>query len=177
MDTYTSNQMNIINATYFYNRGSNGSNTPTFVEKEFSTGIIFDTIRESISNQYEHTFGAKPDYRILNTLVDGFVLFNLHKNKYMLKNKNELLKYVKNPSISLEETTYFMDIFLYNQRPKFLSEDEHEYIRSCGNLDGYHESCMDEEDDYNDIDISRLLDNIENTVSIISNNFSTLISN
>jgi hypothetical protein len=173
MDTYSSNQMNIINATYFYNRGSNDSNTPTFVEKEFSTGIIFDTIRESISNQYEHTFGAKPDYRILNSLVDGFVLFNLHKNKYMLKNKDELLKYVKNPSISLQETTYFMDIFLYNQRPKFLSSNEHEYIRSCGDLDGYDDYDNDEDDH----DISNLLNSIENTVSVITNTFSNLTSN
>lgn len=178
MDSFNT-PMVTIDSTYFYDGGCNNCENPTIIRKEFSTGIIFNTIRESISNQYEHTFGAKPDYRILNTLVDGFVLFNLHKNKNMLKSKDELLKYINNKSISIEEKTYFTDIFLYNQRPMFLTFDEHEYIRSCGNLDEYHESCMDEEDDDydDDIDIGRLLDNIENTVSIISNNYSALISN
>lgn len=34
---------------------------------------------------------------------------------------------------------YFWDIFLFNQRPKFLTSDEHDYIRDCGDLDGYVE--------------------------------------
>ena len=57
----------------------------------------------------------------------------------MLNSKTELLKYVSNCSISLEEKMYFTDIFLYNQRPDFLSFDEHEYIRSYDNLDGFTE--------------------------------------
>ncbi len=167
-----------IDSTYFYDGGCNNCENPTIIRKEFSTSIIMDTIRKSISNQHLHTFGVKPHENNLEMLVDGFVLFNLHKNKNMLKSKDELLKYINNKSISIEEKTYFTDIFLYNQRPRFLTFDEHEYIRSCGNLDGYHESCMEEDDDYDDdIDIGRLLDNIENTVSIISNNYSALISN
>ncbi len=140
MDTHSS-EMITINATFFYD---NDSKNPTTIKKEFSPTIILDTIREFISSQHLYTFGVKPQETQMCVLVDGFVLFNLHKNKYMLKNKDELLKYMNDTSISLEEKTYFSDFFLYNQRPKFLTFDEHEYIRACGNLDGYKEFLHDD---------------------------------
>ena len=124
-----------IDATYFFE-----DTTPTIVKKELSTRIVIDTIRNFIADQYEYTFGAKPDLCILEELLDGFLLFNLHKNKYMLQSKEALLKYVNDKSISWEERTYFLDIFLYNQRPKFLSFDEHEYLRSCGDLKGFNDN-------------------------------------
>lgn len=133
-DCSISTKMNRIDATYFYSKNE----PPTIVKKEFSTYIIFQTISEDISSQYKFTFGVEPYPQILNCLIDGFVLFNLHKNKYMLKSKNELLKYMNDRSISFEEKAYFQDIVLYKQRPKFLTFDEHEYIRACGNLDGYY---------------------------------------
>jgi hypothetical protein len=184
MDTYH-NQMTTITSTFFYDEdGCDNCKNPTFINKEFSTSIILDTIRQSISNQYLHTFGVKPDYRNLESLLDGFVLFNLHKNKNMLKSKDELLKYLNNKNISLEENSYFIHIFLYSQRPKFLTFEEHEYIRCCGNLEGYYKGCLDDdsEDDYDNDnndnnDIGSLLDTLENTISIISNKYSALISN
>ena len=127
-----------INSTICYDVNCNN---PNIIKKELSTSIIIDTIRESISSQYLYTFGVKPKESKLNILVDGFVLFNLHKNKYMLKSKDELLKYMDNTSIPIEEKLYFSDIFLYNQRPNFLTFDEFEYIRACGNLYGYNERC------------------------------------
>jgi hypothetical protein len=180
MDTYQ-NKMTTITSTFFYDEdGCDNCKNPTFVNKEFSTSIIMDTIRESISSQYLHTFGAKPHYSILENLVAGFVLFNLHKNKNMLKSKDELLKYINNSSISLEEKLYFKDIFLYSQRPKFLTFDEHEYIRCCGNLEGYYEGCLDDDDDVdnynNNVDIGNLFDSLGNTISIITNNYSALIA-
>jgi hypothetical protein len=140
MDT-PSTQMNTINSTFFYD---NDFKNPTIIKKEFSTSIILDTIRESITSQHLYTFGVKPQESQLDVLVNGFVLFNLHKNKYMLKNKDELLKYMNNASISLEEKTYFSDIYLYTQRPRFLTFDEHEYIRTCGNLNEYTEILHDD---------------------------------
>jgi hypothetical protein len=128
-------QMININATYFYD---NAVENPTIVKKEFSTHIIFQTIAQDISSHYKYTFGANPDPSVLDMLIHGFVLFNLHKNKYMLKSKNELLKYMNDRSICIEEKEYFKDIFLYKQRPDFLTLDEHEYIRACGDLDGYY---------------------------------------
>jgi hypothetical protein len=124
--------MNTIKATFFYDGGS--KYTPTTVKKELSTDIIFQTITESIRSQYAYIFGEIPHHLLLEQLVNGFVLFNLHKNKYMLNSKDELLKYVKDNNISIEENVYFTDIFLYNQRPKFLTADEHECIRACGSL-------------------------------------------
>ena len=123
-----------FDTTYFF-EGS----TPTIVKKELSPHIVIDTIRNFIANQYEHTFDAKPDLRILQGLLNGFILFNLHKNKYMVKSKEELLKYVNDKSISFEEREYFLHIFLYNQRPKFLTFDEHEYLRACGDLEGFND--------------------------------------
>ena len=123
-----------FDATYFFE-----GITPTIVKKELSPHIVIDTIRNFIANQYEYTFGAKSDLHILEVLLDGFLLFNLHKNKYMLKNKEELLKYVNDKSVAYEEKEYFLNIFLYNQRPKFLSFDEHEYLRSCGDLEGFND--------------------------------------
>ena len=99
-----------IEATYFFE-----DTTPTIVKKELSPHIVIDTIRNFITDQYEYTFGEKPDLRILEGLLDGFLLFNLHKNKYMLQSKEALLKYVNDKSISWEERKYFLDIFLYNQ--------------------------------------------------------------
>jgi hypothetical protein len=130
------NNMIKFNATYFFE-----NTIPIIVKKELSNHIIVDTIRNFIANQYEYTFGANPHSSILQVLLDGFFLFNLHKNKYMLKSKEELLKYVNDKSVSHEEKEYFLHIFLYNQRPKFLSFDEHEYLRTCGDLEGF--------DDYN----------------------------
>jgi hypothetical protein len=91
------------------------------------------------------------------------------------------LKYLNNKNISLEENSYYIHIFLYSQRPKFLTFEEHEYIRCCGNLEGYYKGCLDDDVD-DDIDndnndIGSLLDTLENTVSIISNKYSALISN
>jgi len=125
-----------FNATYFFE-----DMMPTIVKKELSPHIVIDTIRNFIANYYEYTFGAKPDLCVLEGLLDGFLLFNLHKNKYMLKSKTALLNYINDKTVSCEEKNYFLDIFLYNQRPKFLTFDEHEYLRSCGDLDGF--------DDYN----------------------------
>ena len=123
-----------IDATYFFE-----DNTPTIVKKELSPYIVADTIRNFINNQYEYTFGAKPDLHALQEHLDGFILFNLHKNKYMLKSKEALLKYVNNNSVAWEEREYFLNIFLYSQRPKFLSFDEHEYLRACGDLKGFND--------------------------------------
>jgi len=74
-----------------------------------------------------------------NPSADGFVLFNLRSNKYMLTSKTELLNYITDENVPVEEKLYFSDIFLYNQRPSFLSKDEHEYIRACRTLNGFEE--------------------------------------
>lgn len=94
-------------------------------------------VREFAQNHAMYTFGAPQAEHILNAIVDGFFLFNLRKDKYMLKSKDELLQYCKDESVSFQEKLYFWDIFLFNQKPDFLSDDEHEYIRLCGDLDGY----------------------------------------
>ena len=125
-------QMNKVNATYFYD---NLADNPTIIQKEISTGIIFQTIAEDISSYYKHTFGQEPTSEGLDRLVNGFILFNLHKNRYMLNDKYELLKYINDGSISIEEKEYFQNVFLYKQRPNFLNLDELECIRACGALD------------------------------------------
>jgi hypothetical protein len=96
-------------------------------------------IRCFVQNQSMHTFGMPIADYILHLLTDGFVLFNLRSNKYMLNSKTELLNYIADENVELEEKLYFTDIFLYNQRPSFLSKDEHEYIRACRTLDGFEE--------------------------------------
>ncbi len=124
-----------ISATYFYD-----DITPHVVKKELTSNIIVDTISEFINNQYEYIFGVKPDNKVLIMLTEGYILFNLHKNRYMLNNKTELLKYISNKSISIEEKEYFKDIFLFIQKPKFLTAEEREYIRACGDLNGYNKN-------------------------------------
>ena len=103
-------------------------------------------VREFVQNQSIYRYGMPIAEYILNSIVNGFFLFNLRKDKYMLKSKDELLKYIADENVSLEERLYFRDIFLYNQRPNFLSFNEHEYIRACGNLDGFFENPDDESD-------------------------------
>jgi hypothetical protein len=98
-----------------------------------------------------HTYGMPIAEYNENAIVDGFFLFNLRKDKYMVNSKQELLNYNADENVSLEEKLYFWDIFLYNQRPKFLSYNEHEYIRATGGtLDGFFED--DDEDDDDDDD-------------------------
>lgn len=94
-------------------------------------------IREFAQNHAMSIFGLPQADHILNAIVDGFILFNLRKDKYMLNSKDELLQYCKDENVTLQEKLYFWDIFLFDQRPRFLTDDEHEYIRSCGDLDGY----------------------------------------
>jgi len=107
---------------------------PIDIEKESPERIA---IREFVQNQAMYTFGMLQAEHILNAIVDGFLLFNLRKDKYMLKSKDDLLRYCKDENVTIQEKLYFWDIFLFNQKPEFLSDDEHEYIRSCGDLDGY----------------------------------------
>ncbi len=133
-DTSLMSSMNEVTSTYFFEE-----NTPTIINKQLSSFIVIDTIRNFIAHQFEYTFGAKPATNNLEMLVDGFLLFNLHKNKYMLKNKEALLIYVNDKSISVEEKEYFLHIFLFNQQPKYLSIDEHEYLRACGDLEGFND--------------------------------------
>lgn len=103
-------------------------------------------VREFVQNQSIYRYGMPISEHILNAIVNGFFLFNLRKDKNMVKSKDELIKYIADENVSLEERLYFRDIFLYNQRPKFLTFDEHEYIRACGNLDGFFENPDDESD-------------------------------
>ncbi len=134
MENYNNNSQFVnFSSTFFFEESK-----PSFTTKQLSPYIIVDTIRQSLIEQYEYTFGAKPHTSVLESMVDGFVLFNLHKNKYMLKRKTDLLKYVKDKTISLEEKDYFLNIILYNQRPRFLTFDEHQYLRACGDLEGFN---------------------------------------
>jgi len=108
--------------------------TPIIVEEEMSAR---DAIREFVQYQSMFIFGMPQAEHILDLIVNGFFLFNLRKDKYMLNSKEDLLKYCKDNSVPFEEKMYFDNIFLYNQRPDFITDDEHEYIRACGDLDGY----------------------------------------
>jgi len=115
---------------------------PTIIEN-LSPEML--AIRSFVQNQSIHTFGMPIADYILHSIVNGFILFNLRSDKkYMLANKTELLKYIADENVSLEEKLYFWDIFLYNHRPSFLSRDEHEYIRACGTLDGFEEADDEE---------------------------------
>ena len=124
-----------VKSTTFANDDTEHS-TPIIVEKEMSER---DAIREFVQNHSMYTFGGLQGENIIEAIVNGFFLFNLRENKYMLNSKAELLQYCKDNTVSLEEKMYFWDIFLFNQRPKFLTSEEHDYIRDCGNLDGYVE--------------------------------------
>ena len=107
---------------------------PIIVEEEMSER---DAIREFVQYQSMYIFGMPQAEHILDLIVNGFFLFNLRKDKYMLNSKDDLIKYCKDNSVPFEEKMYFDNIFLYNYRPDFLTDDEHEYIRACGDLDGY----------------------------------------
>ena len=107
---------------------------PIIVEEEMSTR---NAISEFVQYQAMYIFGRPQAEHIVDFIVNGFFLFNLRKDKYMLKSKDDLLQYCKDESVSFEEKMYFDNIFLYNYRPHFLTDDEHEYIRACGDLDGY----------------------------------------
>lgn len=121
---------------------------PTIIENESPERIA---VREFVKNQTMNTFGMPVAEYIVSSIVNGFFLFNLRSDKkYMLANKTELLKYIADENVSLEEKLYFQDIFLYNQRPSFLSKNEHEYIRACGTLDGFEEEDDEEIDEIED---------------------------
>ena len=122
-----------VKSTTFANEDHQHS-TPIIVEKEMSAR---DAIREFVQSQSMYTFGTLQAEHITDAIVNGFFLFNSRDNKYMLNSKDELLQYCKDNTVSLEEKMYFWDIFLFIQRPKFLTPDEHDYIRDCGDLDGY----------------------------------------
>jgi len=124
-----------VKSTTFANDDTEHS-TPIIVEKEMSAR---DAVREFVQNHSIYTFGGLQGENIIEAIVNGFFLFNSRENKYMLNSKAELLQYCKDNTVSLEEKMYFWDIFLFNQRPKFLTSDEHDYIRDCGDLDGYVE--------------------------------------
>jgi hypothetical protein len=107
---------------------------PIIVEEEMSTR---NAICEFVQYQAMYIFGMPQAEHIADLIVNGFFLFNLRKDKYMLNSKDDLIKYCKDNSVPFEEKMYFDNIFLYNYRPDFLTDDEHEYIRAMGDLDGY----------------------------------------
>lgn len=107
---------------------------PIIVEEEMSTR---NAICEFVQYQAMYIFGRPQAEHIVDFIVNGFFLFNLRKDKYMLNSKDDLIKYCKDNSVPFEEKMYFDNIFLYNYRSDFLTDDEHEYIRAMGDLDGY----------------------------------------
>jgi hypothetical protein len=133
MDQLNNNPNIKFYSTYFYN----GSDSPTYVTKELSPWLVKDTIRDFIGDQFKYIYGARPNPNNLEMLVDGFMLFNLHKNKSMLMDRNMLNQYLNNKGISVEENSYFLNIVLQIQKPHFISQDEMEYIRATGTMDGY----------------------------------------
>jgi hypothetical protein len=112
-------------------------------------------------------------------LVDGFMLFNLHKNKSMLTNRKMLNQYLNNKHISIEENSYFLHIVLQIQKPHFISQDEMEYIRATGTMDGYGDNRDSNSDSDSDADdpnnMDNLFNNLEKTVTQLSSKFSKYI--
>ena len=128
--------MTTVTSTFFFNDTNNDVNyiNPTYVEKELTPFLMINTIRENIIDQYKYIFGEKPVEKNLQMMVDGFMLFNLHRNRDMLKSREALIKYINDPKISLEEKDYFKNIVLYTQKPAFFTSDEIEQIRALGKL-------------------------------------------
>lgn len=128
--------MTTVTSTFFFNDVNNNDNynNPTYIDKELTPFLMVNTIRENIIDQYKYNFGEKPVEKNLQMMVDGFMLFNLHKNKDMLKSRENLINYVNDTRISLEEKMYFQEIILYTQKPTFFTSDEIEQIRAVGNL-------------------------------------------
>jgi hypothetical protein len=128
--------MTTVTSTFFFNDINNNDNyiNPTYIDKELTSFLMRDTIRENIIDQYKYNFGEKPVEKNLQMMADGFMLFGLHKNKDMLKSRENLINYVNDTRISLEEKMYFQDIILYTHKPAFFTSDEIEQIRAIGNL-------------------------------------------
>jgi hypothetical protein len=128
--------MATVTSTFFFNDVNNNVNyiNPTYVEKELTPFLMINTIRENIIDQYKYIFGEKPVEKNLQMMVDGFMLFNLHRNRDMLKSREALIKYINDPKISLEEKDYFKNIVLYTQKPAFFTSDEIEQIRALDKL-------------------------------------------
>ena len=80
---------------------------PIIVEKEMSAR---DAIREFVQYQSIYIFGMPQAEHILDFIVNGFFLFNLRKDKYMLNSKEELLQYCKDENVTLQEKLYFWNI-------------------------------------------------------------------
>jgi hypothetical protein len=128
--------MTTVTSTFFFNDINNNDNyiNPTYIDKELTPFLMVNTIRENIIDQYKYIFGVKPVEKNLQMMVDGFMLFNLHRNRDMLKSREALIKYINDPKISLEEKDYFKDIVLYTQKPAFFTSDEIEQIRALDKL-------------------------------------------
>jgi hypothetical protein len=119
-----------INSTFSKDKCTNNY----VVKKELSTLLIIDSIRQFIINQHIFIFKVSPNENIIESLVNGYILFNQHKNINMLSSKDNLIKYFNNNDISVEEKMYFTDIILYVQKPKFLTKNEVENLRAFGEL-------------------------------------------
>ena len=128
--------MTTVTSTFFFNDVNNNDNynNPTYIDKELTPFLMVNTIRENIIDQYKYIFGEKPVEKNLKMMVDGFMLFNLHRNRDMLKSREALIKYINDPKISMEEKDYFKDIVLYTQKPAFFTSDEIEQIRALDKL-------------------------------------------
>jgi hypothetical protein len=128
--------MTTITSTFFFDDVNNNDNyySPTYVDKELTPFLMVNTIRENIIDQYKYNLGAKPTEKNLQIMVDGFMLFNLHRNRDMLKSREALIKYINDPKISMEEKDYFRNIVLYTQKPAFFTSDEIEQIRALDKL-------------------------------------------
>ena len=128
--------MTTVTSTFFFNDTNNDVNyiNPTYVEKELTPFLMINTIRENIIDQYKYIFGEKPVEKNLQMMVDGFMLFNLHRNRDMLKSRESLINYVNDTRISMEEKNYFQSIVLYTQKPAFFTSDEIEQIRALDKL-------------------------------------------
>jgi hypothetical protein len=124
--------MSTIQINYTFCKDTCTNNYVT--KKELSTLLIIDSIRQFIINQYTFIFNVAPHENILESLVNGYILFNQYKNTRMLSSKDNITKYLNNDDISVEEKLYFTDIILYIQKPKFITKNEVENLRALGEL-------------------------------------------
>jgi len=97
----------------------------------FSKGLILETIDNFINIQHQSIYGVPPHDSHIESLREGFLLFNINNKNTRFLDKQSIICFLNNPNVSEEEKKYFLDIYLQINKPHYLTKMNVENLRSC----------------------------------------------
>ena len=107
-----------VTSTYVSDQGTQAINAST------PPKIIMSGIRSFVFSQLKQNFNNEPNDEDVSMVTNGFIIFNQNSNRDMLTSRENLVEYLSDHNVSIEERKYVTDILLHIQRPNFITDSD-----------------------------------------------------